>query len=223
MPVTLSSSSLLGRSIICITYQAHHFNIEMPKKISVDSSSVWMTLHQSHYSHSRQILLYYPARTQSNRTVHSCPSSFTTSPLVLVLTLFQICPFYIWPFFVFLKLCHFFICTNENALHTGTSARTIVHTAQLVLSGKFQVTKLSLPQLSGGKKGESIRELSTRPMIGQRQVKSLPRWTCQGWQHPMLFILQRWLWSWKVKYFPTFSPYIRFRNFSDYLLMFDLF
>ena len=35
------------------------------------------------------------------------------------------------------------------------------------------------PQFSGGKKGDSIRDLSTRPMIGQRMVNSLPRWTCQ--------------------------------------------
>ena len=62
-----------------------------------------MTIHQNHYSHSQQILLYCPARTQSNKTVHSCPSSYTTSPLVFVLTLFHICPFYIWPFLFFLN------------------------------------------------------------------------------------------------------------------------
>ena len=72
------------------------------------------------------------------------------------------------------------------------------------------------------KKGDSIRELSSRPMIG-RLVKILPKWTCQGWLHPMLSILQRWLYSWIVKYSLTFFLYIRFQDFSDYMLMFDLF
>lgn len=62
-----------------------------------------MTIHQNHYSHFQQILLYCPARTQSSKTVHSCPSSYTTSPLVFVLTPFHICPFYIWTFLFFLN------------------------------------------------------------------------------------------------------------------------
>ena len=179
-----------------------------------------MTIHQNHYSHSQQILLYCPARTQSSKTVHSCPSSYTTSPLVFVLTLFHICPFYIWPFFVFLAISLFAKMkmprTQAPPLAPSSTPLSWSSLASFRWLGFLSPT-------FRWKKGDSIRELSTRPIIGRRKVKILPRWTCQGWLHPMLFILQRWLYSWIVKYSLTFFLYIRFQDFSDYLLMFDLF
>ena len=215
MPVTLSSSSLLGRSIKFIT-----LTLKCLKKYQ-------LILHLSGWPFTKVII---PTLAKSYCIIQPEPRAtgpFTPAQAASPLPLWYLyLPFFKFVHFIFDLFLFFLLFLYLQKLKCPACRHLRSHHRPHRSAGPlWQVSGDSAfpPQLSGGKKVDSIRELSTRPMIGRRQVKSLPRWTCQGWQHPMLFILQRWLYSWIVNYSLTFFPYIRFQDFSDYLLMFDLF